>query len=211
MKTRYLVIIFVALVICSCQENRPGPAMGWTAQGAVDRFCGMYRMVSNSWAGPVDADLTGDGIVAGSHFEELLSGKWLGVQEPLFHIQPVLKLDKPQQFTLGAFGGDYVEGWEESLSAYSILSIYCYYTVDVNGAIRVVVDEDRMLQEQLSHYNGEIPGVRHCRFDNIEVSLEGDIIALSGDTSYYNYFTGNEISGRETFFYKCVSSKEKVE
>ena len=211
MRTRYLAIIFVSLAAFSCQEDRPGPAMGWTAQDAVDRFCGMYRMVSNSWDGPLEADLTGDGIVAGSHFEELLSGKWLGVQEPLFHIQPVLKLDKPQQFTLGAFGGDYVEGWEESLSAYSILSISCYYTVDVNGAIRVVVDEDRMLHEQLSHYNGEIPGVRHCRFDNIEVSLEGDIIALSGDTSYYNYFTGNEISGRETFFYKCVSSKEKVE
>ena len=176
MRKRAIIISALIFAVISCTKDRnPQPPMGWTAQNAVDKFCGVYALESAEWDG-APLDLDGDGIANPSFLEELLSGTPMGFQTSSHVIiYPAFKLNTPTQINAYLYYGDFNDN---NPGGYSLDVIQFYYNVNVEG--------------------------------NFSFILSGTtLFVISGDTDYFDFITLTAVSGRETFRYRCISTKQK--
>ena len=203
MKKQLLTAVIAVVSLCACSE-RPGPSMGWTAQNAVDKLCGRYEVESLTWDGP-EADINGDGIIAPTHLEELLQGPWDGIQDPggpFVYVIPASELGKGTNVDAHLFIG-FID-WPVK---YSLMTLKYEYSVSESG-------EFTFSQHHMNDLASTSPlNKDHSagRFDGESVYLDGDILVISGETSFYDFAEGKQISGREAFRFKCVSSKRRGE
>lgn len=199
MKNRFLIAAVLILAATSCaKDRRPQPPMGWTAQDAVDRICGVYRLDSVEWTGqPVD--LNGDGYAA-SLMEELLGGQWLGIQADCeATVHPATKLNTPTDAPVRVYFGDFLDNGN---GGYSLGELALYYSVNASGEISLTWNNSIN-----TFFSGSADS--HFRFANVDVRIENDLLAVSVDTDYWDLATGTIVSGREILRYKCISTKQK--
>lgn len=202
MRKRAIIISALIFAVISCTKDRnPQPPMGWTAQNAVDKFCGVYALESAEWDG-APLDLDGDGIANPSFLEELLSGTPLGFQTSSYVIiYPAFKLNTPTQINAYLYYGDFNDN---NPGGYSLDVIQFYYNVNVEGNFSFILSGTTP-----DSHNDATYDATYCRFDNISAGLEGDLFVISGDTDYFDFITLTAVSGRETFRYRCISTKQK--
>lgn len=198
MKNRFIIAAAFILSAVSCMKDRnPQPPMGWTAQDVVDRICGVYALESAQWDG-APLDLDGDGISSPSFMDELLSGTWLGSQtECNLTIVPATRLNTSTEIYAYIYHGDFKD---DGNGGYSLERIQLSYKVDAEGSI--------------SSYSQQVSVSSHCggeyfRLDNVQAGFEGDLFVISGDTDYFDLTSKTAVPGRETFRYRCISTKEK--
>lgn len=198
MKKKVFMIVLSVLTVAACtKDRRPQPAMGWTAQDRVDQICGQYALVQGEWSGK-DMDLNGDGLIM-PFLEELQGGTWMGLQTTSRSatITPATRLDTPTDIAVTVYYGDL---FPSGVGGYSLDRISFHYTIDKAGDIQF-------------HTNGifirSFNDETHYKFENVQVRFISDYLEISADTDYYDYASGALISGRETFRYECISTKQK--
>lgn len=191
----------IALALAgACTIERPGPEMGWEMQAVQDAVVGQYELYAASWDGPA-LDVGGDGDVQGDFLSRLWDGLWAG------------------SCTLGPSG-------RPTFTIYGLFPDLAYYPWSYASFLLPVFCQ---ADEPYAAVRGDKKGLAYYRLTEIpvrlffltdgscqgETEIEGQFswengeIVFSCDTSFYDHLTGQTVSGRATFRYLCVSSKQK--
>lgn len=185
--------------------------MSDAAVATADRVCGVYRLTDASWDGaPLDLDC--DGVASGSFMDECLKGDFLGwvlsdgenLDVHIYAIQ--YGSEKPVKIYIPFFQGDYTLPLkQDGMPTYSLNSIDAEYSILEDGTLSI----DCMSTQRHSSHG---PQGAFCDVWDIELTWDrdgdGDFI-LSGTTRFIDRISGNEVEGRETLRYHCISTKEK--
>ena len=188
--------------------------MSDAAVATADRVCGVYRLTDASWDGaPLDLDC--DGVASGSFMDECLKGDFLGWvlsdgENLDVHISAIqYGSERPVEMYLPFFHGDYslsgqsapggTLGDGSKVPLYSCESLKGSYSIREDGTLVL----DFLSSQRRSDW---YPETAFC--DVWDISVTWDFI-LSGTTRFIDRISGNEVEGRETLRYHCISTKEK--
>ena len=189
-----------------CKKEKYVKPMSEAAYATVDRACGVYRLMSMDWTGdPVDLD--GDGVAQESLLEECLAGNYGGYffQDDIIEwtLSPISMYKYEEQVFIPFFHGNYIRG-NNNTSYYSLSAIKGKIQILEDGTLDIQVPEYQLLG------NSTTPDEEICAVRDITVSWEpdGDFL-VAGTTLFRDERTGENVTGRETLRYHCVSTKEK--
>ena len=189
------------------------------AIATADRVCGVYRLVDAVWDG-APLDLDEDGIASESFLEECLAGNHLGLVATEEGVTGRVHSitygsDRPVEMYLPFFHGEYSLSGQSAPGAtlgdgskvplYSCESLKGSYSIREDGTLVL----DFLSSQRRSAW---YPETAFCDVWDISVTWDsdgdGDFI-LSGTTRFIDRISGNEVEGRETLRYHCISTKEK--